>query len=102
MLARLVTDPPVGVPWVLTSWGPDGGEGAVWLGSFAALGYWPLKISAGPYWAMAPSGSDPVTAEDDPPVGSVTCGDHDVLVGSVLDCPHPSTPGGPPNRPTFV
>jgi len=47
MDAEVVTEPPM-APWVLTSWGPDGGLEALPVGSLAALGCWPLNNLAGP------------------------------------------------------
>ncbi len=59
-------------PCVLTLIGPDGGAGRLSFGSLAALGYWPLKMTAGPYRAVVPSGLLPLIVP--PADGSVTDG----------------------------
>src|SRR4051812_41625961 len=57
------------LPLVLTRSSPDGGSGA--SGEAGGL---PPKMTAGPYWAMAPSASTLVTATVEPPAGRVTDG----------------------------
>src|SRR4051812_2577420 len=83
--AVLVTDPPGPVvPWVLTLSGPDGGEVAFW----SLAGYWPLKILAGPYCAVAPSASAPVIGVAEPAAGSATDG-LALSAGAPAAWPHP-------------
>jgi len=55
MSVELVTDPPAGVPWVLTVMGPE------------------VKKMPGPYRA-SPEGTEAVTALAEPPGGNVTVG----------------------------
>jgi hypothetical protein len=84
-------------PLVLTVMGPDGGTGA--LGSDGGR---PPRITAGPYWARAPSLSAEVIAVLEPPPGSVTDGLALATSPGGAVCPHPRTVAGPPNRLTFV
>jgi len=100
--AELVTLPlgPV-VPWVLTLRGPEGGDVWLWVGSLARFGYWPLKILAGPYWAVAPSSSVAVIGDTEPVPGSVTSG-ADPAPGALGSCPQPRYMNGPPKRLTLV
>ncbi len=59
----------------------------------------PPKMVAGPYTALAPSGS--VTDVVPPPSGQVTEGE-DAVSGAVAACPNPYLVYGPPKRLTFV
>src|SRR3954447_17226107 len=92
--AVLVTD---SLPLVLTLISPDGGSGA--SGEAGGL---PPKMTAGPYWAMAPSESTLVTPAVEPPAGRVTDGLALFLSPGGILCPNPRTDAGPPNRPTSV
>jgi hypothetical protein len=92
--AELVADR---LPFVLTRSSPLGGRGA-----FGSFGGRPPKMTAGPYWAMAPPLAVATTAVDDPPCGKLTDGLALPLLAGGMLWPHPCTVAGPPKRLTSV